>query len=50
MTFIKGPCLRCHGASIGPEIAARLRRDYPNDRATGFSAGDFRGLFWVEVK
>jgi Protein of unknown function (DUF3365) len=48
--FIKGPCLRCHGASISPEIAARLRRDYPNDRATGFSAGDFRGLFWVEVK
>lgn len=48
--FIKGPCLRCHGASINPEIAARLRRDYPHDRATGFSAGDFRGLFWVEVK
>ena len=44
-------CTRCHGGakavqqSIGTELAAA----YPQDRATGFSAGDLRGWMWAEV-
>lgn len=41
-------CLNCHGSELHPDVAARLNELYPNDQATGFSAGDFRGVFWVE--
>lgn len=42
-------CLACHGESLAPEVAARLREAYPDDRATGFDVGDFRGLYWAEL-
>jgi len=41
-------CLACHGESLAPEIAAKISEAYPDDQATGFQAGDFRGVFWVE--
>ena len=41
-------CLTCHGEEIAPEIATRIAEAYPDDQATGFKAGDFRGVFWVE--
>lgn len=41
-------CLTCHGAEIDAEIAARIEESYPEDQATGFAAGDLRGVFWVE--
>jgi hypothetical protein len=41
-------CLTCHGADLQPELAARIAELYPDDAATGFAAGDFRGVFWVE--
>jgi hypothetical protein len=41
-------CLTCHGVELDDAIAAQLAALYPEDRATGFSAGDFRGVFWVE--
>lgn len=41
-------CLTCHGAELQPELAARIAELYPDDAATGFAAGDFRGVFWVE--
>lgn len=47
--FVQPPCLACHGETIAPPIAARLRALYPEDRAVGFRAGDFRGLFWAEL-
>jgi hypothetical protein len=40
-------CLACHGASIAPEVAARLDALYPEDRARGFAVGDLRGAFSV---
>lgn len=43
-----GLCLACHGDSIAAEIEAVLERDYPHDRARGYSAGDIRGAFVVE--
>lgn len=39
------PCLTCHGSSLKPEVAAKIRELYPADRATGFSEGDMRGAF-----
>lgn len=41
-------CLNCHGESLQPDVAARIAEFYPDDQATGFSEGDFRGVFWVE--
>lgn len=46
--FIQPLCLTCHGSNIDPAIAARIEALYPDDQATGFREGDFRGVFWVE--
>lgn len=45
-------CTRCHGARDGIDARVRsvLTERYPQDQATGFSAGDLRGFFWAEVK
>lgn len=44
-------CLLCHGEpeTIIPEAKARIAEHYPDDRATGFAAGDLRGWFWIVV-
>jgi hypothetical protein len=42
-------CLTCHGTAIAPDVAARIAALYPDDEATGFEAGDLRGVFWVEL-
>lgn len=45
-----GPlCVTCHGKP-GADLQAALRRAYPDDRATGFQAGDLRGAFWAELE
>ena len=41
-------CLNCHGGALQPDVEARIAELYPDDQATGFSEGDFRGVFWVE--
>ncbi len=41
-------CLTCHGQDLQPDVAEKLAQLYPEDQATGFAAGDFRGVFWVE--
>lgn len=41
-------CLTCHGSELAPDVAARIAELYPEDHATGFEAGDLRGVFWVE--
>jgi hypothetical protein len=40
-------CLTCHGATLEPEVAAAVSERYPDDRATGFAAGDMRGAIYV---
>ncbi|WP_317932491.1 DUF3365 domain-containing protein [Halioxenophilus sp. WMMB6] len=40
-------CLTCHGDALAPALAAKINTLYPDDQATGFQTGDFRGLFWV---
>lgn len=42
-------CLTCHGTRLAPSIAAKLEARYPRDAARGYQAGDFRGVFWVEL-
>ncbi len=45
------PCLGCHGdpASFDPDVKDALAEAYPEDLATGYQAGDFRGLVRVTV-
>jgi len=44
------PCLACHGSALRPEVRARLHDLYPDDRATGFKAGDLRGAFSISAE
>ena len=48
---LKAECQMCHGApeEIDPVIQSALAEHYPDDAATGFSAGDLRGWFWIEA-
>lgn len=46
--FIQPICLPCHGEEISEDVSAILAELYPDDAATGFKAGEFRGLFWME--
>lgn len=50
--LVVGPvCVRCHGPadSLNREVRALLRERYPQDRATGYRVGDFRGVIRVTV-
>ncbi len=40
-------CLTCHGGKLEPGLAAEIARLYPQDQATGFAAGQFRGAFTI---
>ena len=44
-------CLKCHGGAdqLAPGVADKLAELYPNDRATGYAAGDLRGMFVVTI-
>jgi hypothetical protein len=44
------PCLACHGdpAGFGAELKTALTELYPADQATGYQAGDLRGLIRIE--
>ncbi len=48
---IKPQCLMCHGKeeNIPDEVKAAIQERYPTDAAIGFTEGDLRGWFWVEV-
>lgn len=45
----QGLCTACHGAEIPPEVADAIEQAYPDDQARGFSVGDLRGAFTVEI-
>lgn len=49
--YVGEPCLQCHGnpERLAPEVRAILDERYPADLATGYAAGDFRGLIRVSV-
>jgi hypothetical protein len=41
----KKPCLACHGSKLKPAVAEALDGLYPEDKATGYKAGQIRGAF-----
>lgn len=43
-------CMNCHGPenTLKPEVRAALQREYPGDRATGFTVGQVRGGLTVK--
>ena len=45
------PCLACHGDpdQMAPELTAKLAELYPEDHATGYEAGNFRGVIRVSI-
>lgn len=49
---ISEPCLVCHGnpATIPESVRRVLDARYPDDRATGYAAGDLRGAVSVRVR
>ena len=44
-------CAGCHGPTerVSPGVKAVLAMRYPADRAVGFTEGEIRGWFWVEM-
>lgn len=42
---VQPQCLSCHGQAqdIPPALAEKIRQEYPNDQAIGYSAGKLRG-------
>ena len=47
--FVQPLCVTCHGPELAPDLKAKLAELYPDDQATGYAAGDFRGVFWAEL-
>ena len=49
--FVKKECLTCHGPSedLDGRLRGYLDQAYPADQARGYSEGDFRGAFRVEI-
>jgi len=42
-------CLTCHGTDLAPEVRSALQRFYPDDQATGYSAGQIRGAISLKI-
>ncbi|WP_103663785.1 c-type heme family protein [Gracilimonas amylolytica] len=45
-------CMQCHGSEndqINEETLAKIKELYPNDQATGYGAGELRGIWVVEM-
>lgn len=50
--FIQPACLACHGSPEAqtPSLRALLRERYPQDAATGYAVGDWRGFLRTTVQ
>ena len=49
---IRDACLKCHGdlQTFDLDLYKRIKIKYPYDKATGYQAGDLRGMFVVSVE
>jgi hypothetical protein len=47
--YMQPLCVTCHGANLAPDLQKKLDELYPTDQATGYAAGDLRGIFWAEL-
>jgi hypothetical protein len=45
-------CVACHGPAetLSPAVRERLAKEYPHDRATGYSPGQVRGAITVKKR
>lgn len=43
-------CLKCHGENISPEIQAVIQESYPDENASHYTLGSFRGVIVSEIK
>ena len=43
-------CLKCHGENISPEIKAVIQESYPDENASHYTLGAFRGVIVSEIK
>lgn len=43
-------CLKCHGENISPEIQAVIQESYPDENASHYTLGAFRGVIVSEIK
>ena len=50
--MIQEVCLNCHGdpTLFSPELNDALAKAYPQDQATGYALGDFRGVIRVDIE
>lgn len=50
--MVQQRCLQCHGdpGTFRPAVRTLLPERYPADRATGYKAGDLRGMLSVRVR
>ena len=49
--IVQAKCLICHGTQdkLDPKAYEAIKAKYPNDKATGYKAGDLRGAFVVDI-
>ena len=43
-------CLKCHGENISPEIQTVIQAAYPDENASHYTLGAFRGVIVSEIK
>ncbi|CUS77508.1 Protein of unknown function (DUF3365) [Candidatus Kryptonium thompsonii] len=50
--IVQPMCLNCHGSDefLKKEIKEFLKEKYPDDKAVGYKAGDFRGAVSIKIK
>lgn len=48
--YVEAKCLLCHGENISKNVTDKIQELYPQDQATGFKLGEFRGFVWVKEK
>lgn len=48
--YVEAKCLLCHGDKVSTDVSSKIKELYPEDKATGFKLGEFRGFIWVKEK
>ena len=48
--YVEAKCLLCHGENVSNNVKDKVQELYPQDKATGFKLGEFRGFIWVKEK
>lgn len=50
--MVQKTCLACHGdsAAMSENVRREIAATYPDDQATGYKDGDFRGIISINVK